>query len=174
MKQREKAILELGLFMGLRGCDIVNLSFENIDWDKSTIRFIQRKTAYGLELPMPDQVANALYRYIMHERPESVCDKVFIKHQAPYDNLHRAICDKALNDFLPDRDVPGSSFHVTRKTFATNLLKTGSSSQIVMEGLGHRNTKSIRQYLALNEQFMRLCAISLKECGLEYSWSSAR
>ena len=164
---RDKAILQLGLYMGIRGCDIVNLTLDNIMWERATISFVQSKTSHGIELPMPDQVANSIYQYIMHERPQSKCKHIFIKHQAPYDSLGRQVCTKALNVALPDRNVPGSGFHVTRKTCATSLLNNGASANVVMETLGHRDTTNLNKYLSLDESNMRLCPLSLHDCDLE-------
>lgn len=163
---RDKAIIQLGLYMGIRGCDIVNLTLDNIMWEKATISFVQLKTSHGIELPMPDQVANSIYQYIMFERPDSKCKKIFIKHQAPYDDLEPQICRSALDAALPNRNVPGSGFHVMRKTCATRLLNGGASAIVVMETLGHRDTTNIKKYLSLDEENMRQCPLSLMECGL--------
>ena len=168
VKLRDKAILNLGLYLGIRASDIVELEFENINWEKETLRFVQKKTQYGLELPIPVIVSNAIYRYITYERPVSSCAKIFIKHKAPYDSLARNACTKALDHALPNREVEGSGFHVTRKTFGTNMLRTGSSAQTIAEGLGHRNTSNIKKYTSKDEKTMRLCPLSMTEYEIEF------
>jgi integrase len=65
---RKKAMILLGLKMGLRSFDIVYLKYEDIDWKNSSIRFIQSKTEVEINLPMPAEVGNAIYRYITQER----------------------------------------------------------------------------------------------------------
>ena len=163
---REKAMIQLGLYMGIRGIDIVNLTIDNIDWERACIRVLQEKTDYEIILPMPVPVANALYRYIMKERPESDDRSIFIRKYAPFNRISRGACLTALNHALPERKVAGSGFHVTRKTYATNLLKNNVSAQNVAEALGHRGLDNIHKYLSLEESRMRMCGLRLSDKGL--------
>ena len=161
---RQKAILQLGLYMGLRGIDIINLVIGDINWEDVSIRFVQEKTGYELYLPMPADVANALYRYIIKERPASDNPKVFLRSRAPYCELETTVaCTTALEKALPERDVEGSGFHVTRKTFATNKLRGGADPDEVKEMLGHRDRTNVHKYLSLDECHMKLCCMDLGE-----------
>ncbi|MCD8018945.1 MAG: tyrosine-type recombinase/integrase [Clostridiales bacterium] len=165
---REKAMLQLGLYMGLRETDVVSLTIDSIDWENVSIRILQEKTDYEIILPMPTSVANALYRYIMYERPASDTRAVFLRKVAPFSAVGRNACQNALNDALPGRDVPGSGFHVTRKTFATNLLKNDMPPQRVAEALGHQGLATVHKYLSLGEERMRLCGFSLSDRNLAF------
>ena len=165
---RQKAMLQLGLYMGLRGIDIVNLVIGDINWEDVSIRFIQEKTGYELYLPMPVEVANALYKYIVRERPDSENPKVFLRSKAPYCELETTgACRKALDAALPNRDIPGSGFHVTRKTFATNKLRNGADPDEVKEMLGHRDRANVHKYLSLDESHMKLCCMDLSERSIQ-------
>ena len=57
-------------------------------------------------------------------------------------------------------------FHVTRKTFASKLLATGNPPATIAAALGHAGANNISEYLATNEDKMRLCAIGLE--GIKY------
>lgn len=161
---RHKAILQLGLYMGLRGIDIINLVIGDINWEDVSIRFVQEKTGYELYLPMPSDVANALYRYIVRERPVSSNPRVFLRSRAPYCELETTFaCTAALEKALPERSVEGSGFHVTRKTFATNKLQGGAAPDEVREMLGHRDRANVHKYLSLDESRMKLCCMDLGE-----------
>ncbi|MCI8678365.1 MAG: tyrosine-type recombinase/integrase [Lawsonibacter sp.] len=70
--KRNYAIVMLAYGTGLRGCDIVNLKFENIDWKTGEIRLTQEKTNIPLVLPLDTATGNAIAEYILHGRPE--CD----------------------------------------------------------------------------------------------------
>lgn len=164
---RKKAMLLLGLKMGIRSSDIVELLIEDIDWEKVTLRFIQEKTDVEVLLPMPTDVANALYRYLMTERPDTQDSRIFIKERAPYNSLGRSACGRALDSALPRRDVPGSGFHVTRKTYATTLLRNGVGIDIVSEALGQKGTTAVHRYLSLDEERMQMCPLSLETEGIE-------
>ena len=71
-----------------------------------------------------------------------------------------------MNKALPERDVKGSGFHVTRKTYATNLLVNDVPAQDVAEILGQRGLATVHKYLSLEESRMRLCGLSLSDKGL--------
>lgn len=163
---REKAMIQLGLYMGIRQSDIIGLTIDDIDWDNASIHISQDKTDYEIVLPMPTPVANALFRYIMKERPDTDSHSVFIRKRAPFKQVGRGACYNALGDALPDRDVPGSGFHVTRKTYATNLLRNDVPVQHVAEALGHQGLGAVHKYLSLEERRMRLCGLNLHDKAL--------
>ena len=58
---RAIAITQLGLYMGLRSIDIVNITIDDIDWENLKIRIFQKKTKHEIFLPMPTIVANSIY-----------------------------------------------------------------------------------------------------------------
>lgn len=163
---REKAMIQLGLYMGLREVDIIGLTIDDIDWENVTIRVLQDKTDYEVVLPMPTAVANALFRYIMQERPVTDSRNIFIRKHAPFRNVGSGACRNALSCALPDRDMPGPGFHITRKTYATNLLRNNVPIQHVADALGHQGLKTVHKYISLEEERMRLCAFSLHDRGL--------
>lgn len=165
---RDKAVLLLGYRLGIRSSDIANLEINAIDWNDRTIRFIQSKTSVEMILPLTTDVGNALYRYIIEERPDTNLSKVFLRERAPFTSLSRCVCSRVMKRTFPDRDVPGSCFHVLRKTMATELLKTGTQAQTVTDFLGHTNNSTVMKYLSLDEERMRKCAISLQESLLKF------
>lgn len=169
---RGKAMLLLGLKMGMRASDIVNLKIDDVDWDAAVIRFVQKKTSVEVSLPMPTTVGNALFRYITEERFQNKDASIFLTEKAPHRSLGRAMCQKTIVTALPDRHVEGSGFHVTRKTYATNLLKKGVGAGMVAEALGQRGTTSVHRYLSLDVERMRMCPIPLDEFGIR-GWHHA-
>ena len=161
---RKKAMLLLGLKMGLRSIDVVNLQYNNINWFTETIHFIQKKTDVEVELPMPPEVGNALYEYINKERPKVKNQSIFLSEYAPFEQVNRTSCQVALKDALPDREVPGSGFHVTRKTYASELLRNGVPADKVAEALGQIGTTSVHRYLSLDEERMAMCSLDFDDC----------
>lgn len=170
---RKKAMLLLGLKMGLRASDIVNLKIDDINWDTASIRFVQEKTAVEVNLPMPTEVGNMLFRYIMEERQNKKTKKIFLGEKAPHNPVSRTACGRALDTALPERNVEGSGFHVTRKTYATNLLRDGVGAAMVAEALGQRGTSSVHRYLSLDVERMCMCPLSLADCGIG-GWDNGR
>lgn len=166
---RNAAIIILGLRMGLRGSDIANLKLSDISWKESSISFVQQKTGVYLKLPLPVDVGNSLYRYICEGRPPSNFHNIFVHHRAPYCNFKKAGFGRLLKTAITvqncDEAIKG--FHVTRKTFASKLLINGNPVTTIATALGHVGVDSVDEYLATNEEQMRLCAIGLN--GIEYS-----
>ena len=166
---RNAAIIMLGLRMGLRASDISNLKLTDISWKDSSISFIQQKTGVHLKLPLPIDVGNSLYRYLCVGRPQSNSHHVFVHLRAPYCRFGRATFGRLLKAAVTTECESGSihGFHVTRKTFASKLLANGNPVTTIAAALGHVGVSRVDEYLATNEDQMRLCAIGLK--GIEYS-----
>lgn len=164
---RDIAIVLLGLRMGLRSSDILSLRFQDIDWENRQISIVMNKTKTQLTLPMPVEVGNAIYSYILSGRPTNNTDCIFIKSKAPFGKLTGKVCTKALYRILPERkDVKGGGFHVTRRTFATKLLQNHAGIDDIMDALGHRDATSVMKYLLLDDNRSRKCGLSLDTAGI--------
>jgi site-specific recombinase XerD len=161
---RQSAMVLLGLRMGLRASDIVNLKFADIDWAKQTVSIVQKKTLKFLSLPLPVEVANSLYRYVRDGRPRSESPFLFIHHRVPFGKLGKEACRQAIHAILGENARGG--FHTTRRTFATNLLRAGVGVNTIIDSLGHSTDDTVNEYLSLDEGRMRLCAMSLAEAGI--------
>lgn len=164
---RDKAVLALGLEMGIRSIDIVGINLNDIDWARQSIRILQKKTSHEIRLPMPTSVGNAIYTYIKYGRPRSGSNALILSTKAPFGKASRAVCKAALCRALPKRNKPGSGFHVTRKTFATTRFQKNFGMDAIADMLGHRTRENLFQYLNLDSEKMRLCAIFLKDSCLE-------
>ena len=55
---------------------------------------------------------------------------------------------------------------MTRRTFATNLLKNHAGIDEIMDALGHRDPTSVMKYLLLDDERSRKCGLSLSVTGL--------
>ena len=164
---RDSAIILLGCDMGMRGCDIVGLRLQDIDWKKQCIRIRQDKTDKDAVLAMPTAVGNAVFRYLRDARHKGVAsDHVFISIDAPYHPIKRAVCYETLHRVLPGRKVHGSGFHATRKTFSTNRLRNGVSPTMIADAMGQAGIDSLTPYLFLDDERMSLCPITLEELSI--------
>lgn len=163
---RDIAIVLLGVRMGLRASDVLNLRFSDIDWIKHEISIIMVKTKTQINLPIPVEVGNAIYAYIRNGRPKTGGEFIFIRSKAPYGKLTGKVCTKALYRLLPERKSVAGGFHVTRRTFATNLLRNHAGIDEVMDALGHRDPSTVMKYLLLDDERSRKCGLSLKDAGI--------
>jgi integrase len=163
---KDNAIVALGLQLGLRASDIVRLKLQDIDWNHSTIKIIQKKTGVPLETALPVGVANLLYRYITEGRPKSDLPYIFLHHDAPFSKYTPSKCSLCLERALADIPRTSHGFHVTRRTFATNLLLSGNGIQTVKSALGQSNLTQLNHYLGVDLVHLRLCPINLEGIGL--------
>jgi integrase len=169
---RNAAIVMLGLRMGMRASDIANLKISDFDWKEMTLSFIQKKTSRAITLPVPVDAGNSVYKYIMEGRPESGIGGggyVFIMHHAPFGGMKTIEpCRYALKKILSAYKIelpPGQGFHITRKTFATNLLKSQNTIDDISNALGHAAPETVEPYLLRDEGQMRLCPLPFESVG---------
>lgn len=163
---RDNAILMVGLNLGLRASDIVSLKFSDINWTKRFINILQQKTKKDITLPLPVSVGNAIYNYIKNGRPKCKSPYVFITHSAPYGQLATDVCHRALQKALPYKKTCG--FHIVRKTFATNLLRSNSKISLISDALGHKTNSTVNKYLSLDEERMQMCPLSLNDVNIPW------
>ncbi len=164
---RDIAMVMLGLRMGIRGVDILNLKLNNFDWNAKTVSFVQQKTHTAITLPTPTDVGNLVYKYIMYGRPksaESGNGYIFIHHLAPYVPLKATTaCRGALKRVLGVYGFElskGQGFHMTRKTFATKMLRANNKLDDISNALGHARQETAEVYLERDEEGMRLCPLA--------------
>ena len=159
LQYRDSAILMLGLLMGLRRIDIVNLKESDIDWKNKTISITQQKTYRPLVLPMPIPVGNSIHLYKKYGRPKSDSDYIFLSTAAPYERAHTSACGKAMSRAIPGR---GTGFHILRRTFASRLLIAGTNTQTIKESLGQSTMNTVHRYLSVDEKSLKACCLPLE------------
>jgi integrase len=164
LELRNTAIVMLGMRMGIRSSDILRLKINNFNLKDRKVTFTQKKTNKMITLPIPTEVGNSVYKYITQGRPQSGAsgvDFIFVRHNSPYSNLNSSYnCNKALIHILSTNGLKlasGQGFHITRRTFATRLLTARTKIDSIVDSLGQTTRDSIDDYLAHDEEGMRLC-----------------
>ena len=80
---RDRAIVLMLVRLGLRSGDVAQLRFTDIDWNSGTLQVIG-KGRYQVRLPLPQDVGDAVLRYL-ERRPAYIdTDHVFVRSIAPY------------------------------------------------------------------------------------------
>jgi integrase len=172
--KRTKAVILLAMHLGLRDCDICNLTFQVIDWRDDRIRLIQKKTGEPLVLPLLSDVGNALMDYILNERPKRTDNYpyIFLRRQAPHQKLTSVypICSRLLR-CLGIKPVNGTAtgVHLFRYSIAHKLLAAKVPHQVITDALGHTSKESDKPYLSMDESMLRMCALDLSDIG-RISW----
>jgi integrase len=159
--RRNYAILLLLARLGLRACEIVALSLNDIDWDNSRLT-IRCKGGRWAQMPLPADVGEAIANYLRFGRPRCVCRNVFLRHRAPLRGFTdsttvSSIVRRALIRSGIDSVRKGS--HLFRHTLATELLRNGASLDEIAELLRHRSPNTTAVYAKVDVTALRTLAL---------------
>ncbi|BDC94171.1 tyrosine-type recombinase/integrase [Treponema bryantii] len=169
---RDKAILNILFYYGLRACDVANLKLENIDWQKDKISLYQSKTLNLVELPLLPIVGNSIYDYLKFERPKKQSQFLFLKSFSPYEALNsngiysisnRLFKITGLRQNKGDR----RGTHIFRHHIATALASSGFSQPVISATLGHVEPTSLEPYLEADIEHLRPFALSLENFPID-------
>ena len=124
---RDRAIVLMLARLGLRSGDVAHLRLADIDWDSGTLK-VMGKGRYEVRLPLPQDVGDALLRYL-ECRPATIhTDHVFVRSNAPCrpfasgDGVS-SVVKHALK--RANIDAPAKGAHLLRHTAATEMLRNG-------------------------------------------------
>jgi integrase len=165
---RNRAIGTLLYYTGLRACDIANLTFSDIDWNNDEIRLIQAKTDAPLTLPLRPIVGNAIYDYIIMERPKNADPHVFLGARRPYDPMTAgAMWDASshIYEMAGIRQEKGErrGTHLFRYNAATTFVSNVIPRPVASSVLGHDDPSSLDYYTFADITHLRECALSIKD-----------
>ncbi|MDO5425021.1 MAG: tyrosine-type recombinase/integrase [Eubacteriales bacterium] len=77
LSRRDRAIMMILLYTGMRSCDVASIKLRDIDWKSETISIVQKKTAEPLVLAMMPAVGNAVFEYLCDSGVESPSGYLF-------------------------------------------------------------------------------------------------
>ena len=163
VNRRVKAVCLLALHVGLRSCDIRNLKFSDIDWEKGLLTIRQQKTDIDLQLPLDNETQNAIIDYVLNERRDCTSEYIFIVAVGPIRKISRKdfkIKHRAYNTASHSK-IPHDGLHIFRRTFASRLLRCGTPLSTISEMLGHTDKEAVLCYLATDDEKMKRCALDL-------------
>lgn len=166
--KRDYAILMLAMHTGLRGIDVLRLTFANIDWKKGEIHLTQSKTSQELTLPVPMSVLNAIAEYILCARPESQERSViFLRVRKPYIPMktwsaHSIVSRNAIRAGIEWPADERKGFHSFRRAIASWMLGAEIPLEMITEILGQRDTDSTRPYITVHQPGLAECALDLQ------------
>lgn len=146
--RRNFAILMLLARLGLRACEIVSLTLDDIHWQAGQIS-IQGKANQSAMLPLPPDVGRAIAAYLKNDRPACSTRQVFICMRAP----HRGFANSIAISTIVARslkkagiDSPHTGAHLFRHSLATQMLRQGAALSDIALLLRHRSLNTTTIY----------------------------
>lgn len=164
--KRDYAVLMLAINLGMRTSDILALEFGNIDWEKGQIHFVQKKTGANNTLQLDKDTGWAIIDYLKNGRPDvKQYSTVFLRHKVPFCPM--AAFDIVLQKYLERADVHYApeqmhGMHSLRHSLATRMLRQEIPVSTIADILGHVNMNSSVDYLQIDIEGMRRCALEVE------------
>ena len=158
--RRDYAILLLLARLGLRACEIVSLTLDDIHWQTGeiTIRGKGKRTAL---LPLPSDVGKAIADYLKKDRPACSSRHIFIRMRAPrrgFANSEAISTIVARSLKRASIDSPHKGAHLFRHSLATQMLGQGSSLGDIALLLRHRSLNTTTLYAKVDLMALRALA----------------
>ena len=167
---RDTAMFSIAARLGLRAGDIVRLTLSDIDWVHHEVRFVQSKTGVELCLPLEASVGNAIANYILHERPKTKSQALFVRSRIPFDAMTSTAAGDRLRKYMKLTDIEytpggGKGFHSFRRYVASSMINHEVPVDTVKEILGHTQMDSMKSYMRISRDKLAMCALNLN--GIE-------
>ena len=176
--RRDYAIFLLMATYGLRACEVVTLTIDDVEWRAERLRIAQRKTRGSLWMPLTDEVGTALLDYLRHGRPALNVRRQRVPFQAAPPRSYRELflrCRTPTGVLKPTAvteafqawskrsglAIPFQGPHCVRHSYAVHLLRSGLSLKTIGDLLGHRTLESTCVYLRLAVDDLRDVALPL-------------
>lgn len=145
---RDRAIILLLLRLGLRAGDVAGMCITDLDWDNATVR-VCGKGRYEVRLPLPQDVGEALLRYLECRPRVALSNKLFASNIAPYEPfVSGGGVSSVVKRLLAKAGVeaPTKGAHLLRHTAATQMLRHGVALEQIGSVLRHRGVDTTAYY----------------------------
>lgn len=151
--RRDHAILLLLARLGLRSVEVAGINLDDIDWVEGKIQ-VRGKGSQDW-LPLPEDVGEAIVRYLRRGRPSSDSRKLFLNSKAPYGEVSDSAVKEVVRRGCRRAHLPPRSAHRLRHTAATQMLRGGASLPEVAEVLRHRSLDTTAIYAKVDHLALR-------------------
>lgn len=144
---RDRAMLLLISRLGLRASDVSGLQFQHLIWSKGAV-IVAGKNRHKTELPLPQEVGDAILHYLQHGCPEVTNEHVFITGIAPFTPITSQVVGKAVARAIRRTGIeaPNQGSHLLRHSIATSMLREGTSLPAIGALLRHASIETTAVY----------------------------
>ena len=154
---RDYALLLLLARLGLRACEVVALTLDDIDWESGKIT-IHGKGKKRSQFPLPQDVGMAIAKYLRRGRPQCSSRRVFLRTRAPLMGFVSSVNVSSIVSRTLKKaglNPPCKGAHLLRHTAAVQILRRGSSLGDVGEVLRHVDISTTHGYVEIDMEMKR-------------------
>jgi integrase/recombinase XerD len=157
LELRNKAMFELLYCCGLRVSEIINLKFQNFDFEENLVRFIGKGNKERI-VPFGSTVKIQVEKYLGSARfnieREKKSNYVFLNKSGA--RMTRQGFWKILKQYAEKFNFNKNIYpHIFRHSFATHMLEQGADLRIVQELLGHSSISTTEIYTNLDKKHIK-------------------
>lgn len=151
----DKAILELFYSTGIRLSELINLKFQNVNFQNKTIKVLGKGSKERI-IPFGEKANSAMKNYI---EIRNICnvknyDNFFVSNKG--NKLYPMQVQRLVNKNLSTvSELKKKSPHVLRHTFATHMLDKGADIRAVKDMLGHESLSTTQIYTHLTPEKLK-------------------
>ncbi len=144
MGRRDYAMFLLIVTYGLRTCEVVSVTLDDIAWRDGRVRVPRPKVRSPLEVPLTPEVGAAILSYLRGGRPALPLREVFLRVRAPAGTLKPTAVTEAFQGWVrrAGLPIPFQGPHCLRHSLAIHLLRKGAALKSIGGLLGHRSVES--------------------------------
>ncbi len=138
--ERDRLILELFYFTGIRLSELINLQTKDVNYSEETIQVLGKRNKERL-IPVTNDIIKQIKKLVSLQNSSYLftSDK---KNQISTKKVYRLV--KKYLGLVTSLDK--KSPHILRHTFATHLLNNGADINAIKELLGHANLSATQVY----------------------------
>jgi integrase len=165
MGRRDYAMFLLVVTYGLRSCEVVTLTLEDVEWRAGRLRVPRPKVRSPLVLPLTPEVGTAILAYLSDGRPQLASREIFLRARAPAGKLKPTALTEAFQGRVRRSGlrIPYQGPHCLRHSVAVHMLRQGMPLKAIGDLLGHRSAESTCVYLRLHVEDLRDVALDLPD-----------
>lgn len=149
-KIRDKAIIDMLLFTGIKPSELYNLDINDVNLKSGIINII-KEGKNKRELPIDKTLKNTLQSYAQWREVHTHSNALFISNRGTRLSrieIYATIKRRAKNAGIDKKISP----HTLRHTFAVLLMQNKTDISTMQKLLGHKNPKTTSIYARLSEQ----------------------
>jgi integrase/recombinase XerD len=154
---RSHAMILIMALYGLRCSEIQRLRVDDVDFSNRVLLVRRGKTRRAQRFPLNGKTLRAIKRYLDVARPKTACPSLFVSHVPWYCQLSRGSIHGLANQAFKKNSVQSirKGPHGFRHACADRLMRQGASVREIAAFLGHRQTRSVRNYVQYNVEDLR-------------------
>lgn len=151
---RDRAVLLLLARLALRAGDVSALCISDLDWRAGRVR-VCGKNRRQAELPLCQEVGDAILAYIKGARPSVRDAHVFLTARRPFRQLSPGAVGGIVRHHLHGAGLPLAGSHVMRHSAATEMLRKGMPLDAIGVVLRHQSVETTALYAKVDLPALR-------------------